>query len=198
MKCLDLFSGTGSFKKACIAKGWECVTLDIDGRSDITTDILEWDYKSYDGEFDIIGAFPPCNDYSCMNYCRPEKVLDLTHANSVVQRTLDIIDHFKPKWWILENPQTSLLKRQSFMHGLPYVDVDYCKYGYGCRKRTRLWTNIKGFEGLQCKKDCGLIVDNKHPSFRYLLSPNKGQSRLDYRHTIPPKLFNDLLLKILP
>ena len=30
---------------------------------------------------------------------------------------------------MIENPQTGLLKEQIFMSGLPYVDIDYCKYG---------------------------------------------------------------------
>ncbi len=43
--------------------------------------------------------------------------------------------------WVLENPQTGTLKIQEFMKGLPYVDGDYCCYGYAFRKRTRFWTN---------------------------------------------------------
>jgi len=35
-----------------------------------------------------------------------------------------------------------MLKNQEFMEGLRYVDIDYCKYGFNCRKRTRIWTNI--------------------------------------------------------
>ena len=49
------------------------------------------------------------------------------------------------------------------MHGLPFVDVDYCKYGMQYRKRTRLWNNISTFNPRPlCNKDCGNIVNNKH------------------------------------
>ena len=49
------------------------------------------------------------------------------------------------------------------MDSLPYVDIDYCKYGMPYRKRTRLWNNV--FQWLPkplCKKDCGSMNGNKH------------------------------------
>ena len=47
MKVLDLFSGTGSVKKATetLPVSWCCVSFDLAG-ADINCDILEWDYKS--------------------------------------------------------------------------------------------------------------------------------------------------------
>ena len=57
-------------------------------------------------------------------------------------RTIEIIDYFKPSAWFIENPQTGMLKKQEFMNGLPYKDIDYCKSGMPYRKRTRLWTNL--------------------------------------------------------
>ena len=72
------------------------------------------------------------------------------------------------------------------MKDLPYYDLDYCKYGFGIRKRTRIWTNLEGFEPLKCRGDCGRVVDGKHLNFSYMNIP--GQNRLDLRHTIPEKL----------
>ncbi len=49
------------------------------------------------------------------------------------------------------------------MYGMPYVDVDYCKYGMGYRKRTRLWNNVSKWKSQPlCKKDCGSMIGNKH------------------------------------
>ena len=29
------------------------------------------------------------------------------------------------------------------MKNLPYIDVDYCAYGFPNKKPTRIWTNLK-------------------------------------------------------
>ena len=56
---------------------------------------------------------------------------------------LEIIAHFDPLMWIVENPATVLLKTRPFMERLPWVDVTYCKYGTPYRKQTWLWTNMR-------------------------------------------------------
>ena len=56
------------------------------------------------------------------------RVIKIIEANSIVKKTLEIIDYLKPKYWTLENPQTGLLKKQDFIKDLPYFDIDYCKY----------------------------------------------------------------------
>ena len=48
---------------------------------------------------------------------------------------LDIIAHFDPLMWVIENPATGL-KTRPFMKRLPWVDVTYCKYGTPYRKQT--------------------------------------------------------------
>ena len=52
-----------------------------------------------------------------------------------MQRTLDILENFEPKYWIIENPQTGLLKDQLLMWGIPFKDIDYCRYGLPYRKK---------------------------------------------------------------
>ena len=51
---------------------------------------------------------------------------------------LEIMEHFDPLMWVIENPATGLLKTRPFMERLPWVDVTYCKYGTPYRKQTRL------------------------------------------------------------
>ena len=107
--------------------------------ADHQVDIMEFDYKQYDkNEFDIIWASCPCTEYS---RAKTRGIRDIEGANKLVLKTLEIIKFFDCKYWFIENPQTSLLKNQSFMKELPFVDGDYCMYGLPYRKRTRIWTN---------------------------------------------------------
>ena len=159
-KLLELFSGTKSVSKVAQQIGYEVVSLDLKD-ADINTDILNWDYTIYPvGYFNFIWASPPCTEYS---KAKTTAVRKIDEANQIVLKTLEIIDYFKPTYYILENPQTGLLKNQSFMDGIPFTDIDYCKYGMLYRKRTRLWNNINLWNPRPlCNKDCGNIRDNKH------------------------------------
>jgi site-specific DNA-cytosine methylase len=152
MRALVLFKGTGSIDKALEAAGWEVHSIDIDPKCEAseTCDILAWDPSKFDvGHFDFIWASPVCTEFSTLLLRRPRR---LELGDSFVQRALLIIETLKPRWWVLENPQTGLLKTRPYMQGLPFVDVDYCKFGFGYRKRTRLWGNVRFCPMPLCKK----------------------------------------------
>ena len=61
MLILEVFSGTGSVGKVAKELGHEVVSLDMDMKADIKTDIVDWDYKSsyQPGHFDVVWASPP-------------------------------------------------------------------------------------------------------------------------------------------
>ena len=140
MKLLELFSGTGSVGNVASALGFDVVSVDRDMEATFKCDIMDWDYQQYPTKhFDVIWASPPCTEYSRALTTRPRKIDD---ANMIVQRTLDILEYFEPRYWMIENPQSGLLKEQMIMYGLPFKDIDYCKYGMPYRKRTRLWNNV--------------------------------------------------------
>ena len=160
MKLLELFSGTGSVGTVASALGWTVVSLDLKG-ADINCDILQWKYKKYPVKyFDMIHASPPCIEYS---RAKTVGVRKIDEANLIVLKTLEIINYFNPRIWLIENPQSGLLKEQEFMKGLPYFDIDYCKYGFNYRKRTRLWTNLDTWTPRPlCKKDCDSMDGKRH------------------------------------
>ena len=128
--------------------------------ADIQTDIMDWDYKTFQPhEFDIIWAAPPGTEYSRAKTIGERHIVG---ANMGVERTLEIISYLAPTYWILENPQTGLLKEQPFMRNQMYDDVDYCKYGFPYRKRTRLWNNIAHWiPRALCNRDCEAMDDDK-------------------------------------
>ena len=159
MLLLELFSGTGSVGRVAKNFGYTVISLDLKN-ADICSDILEWDYTEYPtGMFQFIWASPPCTEYS---RAKTTGVRKIEEANKIVKKTIEIINYFNPKYFVIENPQTGLLKNQDFMKDFDYKDVDYCKYGFKYRKRTRLWGNVNWKPRPLCCKDCGNIVDGKH------------------------------------
>jgi len=223
LKVLELFSGTHSIGKVCKEKGWQVVSLDIH-KADINCNIMEWDYKeAYKvGEFDIITASPPCETFSHArrsNIGRPLKALGgeiatrenldadmIARGVPILRKTEEIIDYFKPKYYWIENPQTGKMK--DFLQHRPHYDVDYCKYGFDYRKRTRFWTNIENFEPQKCKQDCHAIIKIEKNTFhkancgnshyqklhKTVLSGKGARSHttLNERYRIPSKLIEEL------
>ena len=118
------------------------MSLDNDPKcgADVCQDLLTWEYTSFGLEPpDVIWCSPPCTQDSIAR-TRAKTPRDLEAADAIVQRCLDIIAYWQPKYWFIENPQTGLLKTRDVVHGVPFVDLDYCMYGAPYRKRTRIWT----------------------------------------------------------
>ena len=115
MLILELFSGTGSIGDAFTNGGWDVTSLDASkkGSATICCDILLWDYKAYEsGYFDAIWASPVCTHYSAAR-TNAKTPRDFEWADSLVLKTLEIIEYFKPNTWYIENPQSGLLKNPS-------------------------------------------------------------------------------------
>jgi hypothetical protein len=201
MRLLELFSGTGSVGKIARLFKIEVVSLDRDMPADIQTDIMDWDYKAAfePGSFDMIWASPPCTEYS---RAKTLGIRDIEGSNKVVQRTLDIIHYLSPKWWVLENPQTGLLKQQALMQDLPFKDIDYCKYGMPYRKRTRLWNNIEIWNPRPlCARDCeGMNEAKKAHKVSAQRGPSKknpdNKHRQSELYVVPSSLIIEILAKV--
>ncbi len=178
IKVLELFSGTGSIGKVCKQLDWEVVSVDLLLPAVHQIDIMDFDYKQYDkDEFDIIWASPPCTSYSRLQCAwigrmRNGKIFTkediekmMIEADKLVLKAFEIIEYFNPKYWFVENPQTGKLKDRDIMKDKPFYDVSYCMYSdWGYEKRTRIWTNKKGWNNLICDKSgsCGNMIDSKH------------------------------------
>ena len=160
MNLLELLSGTGSVGTIAKSLGFNVISLDLKN-ADINCDILEWDHKQFDrNHFDFIWSSPPGTEYS---RAKTTGIRNIEYANSIVLKSIEIIKYFNPKYYVIENPQTGLLKNEEFMNELDYFDIDYCKYGFNYRKITRLWNNIDKWKPRPlCNKDCDKVVNNKH------------------------------------
>ena len=150
--------------------------------------LLEWDYKKdfKEGEFDIITASPSCfywsqlrkcwiNSYynvNTMKFSRTEKegYIKFTekelqddinkYGKPQVDKIIEILEYFKPKYYWIENPKGSSMKNYLYEKGYKNdIIVSYCKYGFPYQKHTRFWTNIPNFKGNICKNDCEFMVE---------------------------------------
>ena len=203
MNLLEMFSGTGSVGLVAKSLGFNVISLDLKN-ADINTDILKWDYKQFDrNHFDFIWSSPPCTEYSV---AKTRGIRNIEYANSIVLKTIEIIKYFNPKYFVIENPQTGLLKNQEFMDEFDFKDVDYCKYGMPYRKRTRLWNNITTWKPKDlCKKDCDNIRNNKHiETAQRLPSGTKekwGDNPIIHKqedlYKIPSELISEVLVSLM-
>ena len=83
------------------------------------------------------------------------------------------------------------------MNGIPYVDIDYCKYGTLYRKRTRIWSNIQWTPKPLCRKACPYMNGNRHLN-RAQKGRDKGyKADINYKqcelYVIPEELIMDIL-----
>jgi hypothetical protein len=178
MRVLELFSGTGSVGKVCKEMGWEVVSLDLKD-ADINIDILKWNCPYKEGYFDIIWASPPCHRFSKLRKCwigrktkyfgdkiiTPEMLQQDIEQNGlpILHKTMDLIAELNPRFWFIENPFSSEMKK--YIDAVPYT-VDYCMYSdWGYQKRTNIWTNLEGFEPKLCNGKCGnMMTETRHKS----------------------------------
>ena len=152
MRILELFSGTGSVGKVAREMGHEVVSLDISDKynPDFVANILDFDFSLWHrGYFDLLWASPPCDSYSIAPshmFDKEERDERATSANAVTRRTLEVIQYLQPKFYVVENPATSLIWKQGIFDELPGVmfkKVSYCMYSdWGYRRNTAFATNI--------------------------------------------------------
>jgi len=208
MKHLELFSGTHSFGKVSSKLGYDVISLDRDlgadcpfgsgytSKNHIEEDIMIWNYKQFPkGYFDIVTASPVCLWWSQLRHCRKgslDKKLGrkltaediendiIEFGIPMVEKVFEIIDYFKPKFYIIENPQTGRMKE--YINDLiPFVDIDYCQYGLPYKKRTRFWTNIP-IKPKLCHSKCSQLVAIPNDSKDYQTERKKMKKMKETRY----------------
>tara|TARA_R110000823_G_scaffold273541_2_gene392582 strand:+ start:1775 stop:2476 length:702 start_codon:yes stop_codon:yes gene_type:complete len=224
-KLLELFSGTHSIGKVAHEFGYDVVSVDmVEGDSSpfnnyksdchIQEDIMTWDYKIYPPHtFDVITASPVCLWWSQLRKCWIDrKSLTINPDGSVVtsknierdidkfgkpmvDKVIEILEYFQPKYWWIENPDGSSMKH--YIHDTypkydkPHV-VDYCAYNFEVKKPTRIWTNIP-FSPKRCiGKDCDHIPFRNLSRQRLVNSTTKATIK-QMRYRVPYDLIRDLL-----
>jgi len=205
VKVLELFKGTGSVGKYITENypEYEVISLDILKKYNptIVSDILTWDYKTYDPEhFDIIWASPECKIFSALQKThigrkwKTKEDLEIARKEHwcFPLKVLEIIEYFKPKVFFIENPYYSAMKDIPEMKLIKSFRFDYCAFGYKYRKPTRIWTNLNLEEKIcSCKvHDFRLgIISEK---FFNKNNIKADSTNLNERYSIPQDLLNYL------
>ena len=173
LRSLELFAGTGSISKVLRERGWECVTLDnnVKARPTIVADVRTWDYTQFPPDyFDFCWVSPVCTHFSvCRTTAKTPR--DLVWADSLVLAALRIIQYFQPRLgWVIENPQTGLLKTRPYMQGVPVLCTqDYCLWNrpgeatHPYQKRTQFWGQLpRELPTRKCGKTCRFANGKRH------------------------------------
>jgi len=170
MNTLELFAGSRSFSKVAKKFGHETFTTDIEPfeKIDVVCDVFDFDidkmlFEEY-GIPDIIWASPPCTFFSVGSIGKhwhkdhTPKTGEALYGMEIVEKTNEIIDIIKPKYYFIENPRGKL-RKLPIIEQHPYQKtVTYCSYGDNRMKPTDIWSNhiydIFNTEGWRPKPQC--------------------------------------------
>tara|TARA_R100001230_G_C5602475_1_gene115998 strand:+ start:54 stop:680 length:627 start_codon:yes stop_codon:yes gene_type:complete len=146
MKLLELFAGSRSVGKVAEKFGIEVFSVDINEfkNIDYITDILEFDYSKVPYKPNIIWASPPCTYFSVAsighhwNEDHTPKTKEAILGMQILNKTLEIIEHYKPDYYFIENPVGKMRRK---IKGINRTTVTYCSYGDNRMKPTDIWSN---------------------------------------------------------
>jgi len=151
MKVLELFAGSRSVGKIAEELGMEVFSSDLIEFEGIhyPISILDFDVNKVPFQPDVIWASPPCTGFSVAAighhwaggkgaYIPKTETAKL--GIELVRKTLEIINHFQPTYWFMENPR-GVLRKLDVVKGLKKNSVTYCQYGDERMKPTDIWTN---------------------------------------------------------
>ena len=95
--------------------------LDNSFKPNILHDILQWNYKDLPWIPDVVWSSPPCTEYSRV---KTRGKRNLEYADTLVEKTLEIIQYFSPAKWFIENPFSSKMKTLDCLQGFNFYVYD--------------------------------------------------------------------------
>lgn len=153
IKVLDLFSGLNGWGAAFKERGHEVISVDFnpDFKPTIVADILKLSINDLPGPFDVVLASPDCSCFSVASIgyhwenagygvCIP-KTEAAKNAMKLIERTMNLIEELKPKFWVVENP-VGKMRKLPVMKKYERRTVTWCQYGEKRMKPTDLWSNF--------------------------------------------------------
>lgn len=107
---LSLFDYTGNWSRPYKENGYEVIQVDIQKG----IDIMNWDYKQIpkDQVYGILAACP-CTDFAlsgAKHFAKKDNDGSTEKSKQLVYKTLEIVDYFNPKFWVIENPMSRIHK----------------------------------------------------------------------------------------
>jgi site-specific DNA-cytosine methylase len=200
MNVLELFAGSRSIGKQAEKLGMNVFSSDINNFDNINyvVNILDFDISKLPFKPDIIWASPPCTGFSVAaigHHWKKEGDIFIPKTDTaklgieLVKKTLEIINHFKPTFWFMENPR-GVLRKMEIVKDLPMKTVTYCQYGDERMKPTDIWTNSTNWiPRPMCKNG-----DNCHISApRGSRTGTQGRANAYERSKIPDDLCKEIL-----
>lgn len=156
MNVLELFAGSRSIGRAAQELGYNIFSSDIEPFVDINyvVNILEFDYNKVPFVPDVIWASPPCTGFSVAAIGHHWKLVDGAYIPQtetaklgieIAKKTIEIINHYNPKYFFIENPR-GMLRKMDFMQQFHRNTISYCQYGDSRMKPTDIWTNNHKWE----------------------------------------------------
>ena len=151
MNVLELFAGSRSVGKQSEKLGMNVFSSDLIEFEGIhyPVSILDFDVTKVPFQPDIIWSSPPCTSFSVASIGHHwtggkgayiPKTDGARLGLKLVEKTIEIINHFQPTYWFIENPR-GVLRKMEIMKGLKRNTVTYCQYGDERMKPTDIWTN---------------------------------------------------------
>ena len=162
-KLLEIFCGTKSVGKVFEKNDWEVISIDIEEKwkPTICSDILDWDYKTFDKNyFNHIHFSPPCIYMSQIQqswygrckgtgenkylFTKDIHIQQLEESDKILYKIKEIIEYFNNITFTIENPYhtkfNNITKRNILNY--PFEIVDYCMYDYPIKKPTVFFNNF--------------------------------------------------------